>query len=175
MATIIILKKGKKKKCRKPVFFLPIKIRIDNIEFKSLFLINHKITGGNTMLKMRNSQLARFVVGSPVDAKGDDTTVEAGTLKATSSNEEVFTIAPDEKDPTNPMAFKATGGRKGAAVLTIEADADLGDGVKTIKLEIAVEVESGEAVGFKEPQFNIEEQPEAGAEGGNGGGENTTV
>jgi hypothetical protein len=138
---------------------------------------NIKITGGITMLKLANDQLARFVVPAPKDKKGEDTTYQAGTLKVTSSNEEVFTVARDDKDPENEAAWKAVAGRSGAAVLTIEADADLGDGVKNIKAEIAVEVTAGEAVGFSEPVFNVEAQPEGNppAQNGSGSGENTNT
>lgn len=110
------------------------------------------------MLKIQNDEQARFVVGSPKDIKGEDTTIQAGTLKVTSSNEEVFTVAPDETNPENNTAFKAVAGRSGAAVLRIEADADLGEGVKTIFTEIAVEVTASGAVGFGEPQFTVEKQ-----------------
>lgn len=125
------------------------------------FFFNHsfiKTTGGIIMLKLQNDELARFVVGAPKDIKGEDAVIESGSLKVTSSNEEVFTVAPDEKDPENNTAFKAVAGRSGAAVLRIEADADLGEGVKTIFTEIAVEVTASGAVGFGEPQFAVEKQ-----------------
>lgn len=136
--------------------------------FPITFFLNDfiiKNTGGITMLKMQNDQLARFVVGSPKDKKGEDATIEAGSLKVTSSNEEVFTLEPDENDPDNTNAFQAVAGRSGAAVLRIEADADLGEGVQTIFTEVPVEVTASEAVGFGEPTFAVEEQEAAGGGG----------
>lgn len=128
-------------------------------KFQLTFFINsYKIKGEITMLTLKNDQLGRFVVGSPKDIKGDDTTIEPNSLKVSSSNEDVFTVDRDEKDPDNEMAWKVVAGRKGAAVLTIEADADLGEGVQTVKAEIAVEVTSSEAVSFGEPTFVIEDQ-----------------
>jgi hypothetical protein len=124
----------------------------------TFFINNYKIKGEITMLLLKNDQLARFVVGSPKDIKGDDTSIQAGSLKVRSSNPDVFAVDRDEKDPENEMAWKVVAGRKGAAVLTIEADADLGEGVQTVTAEIAVEVTSSEAVSFGEPSFVIEDQ-----------------
>ncbi len=124
----------------------------------TFFIHNFKLKGVFSMLQLKNNQLARFVVGAPKDIKGDDAPIQPDSLKVSSSNNEVFTVEPDEKDPDNPMAWKVVAGRKGAAVLTIEADADLGEGVKTIAAEVAVEVTSSEAVTFGEPTFNIEDQ-----------------
>lgn len=128
--------------------------------FPLTFSINNiKITGGITMLKLANDQLARFVVGSPKDIKGEDTLIEAGSLKVTSSNDEVFKVEADETQPDNNTAFKVVAGRSGAAVLRIAADADLDEtGVKEIFVEIAVEVTTSGAVGFGEPTFAIEQQ-----------------
>lgn len=124
----------------------------------TFFINNFKIKGGITMLTLKNDQLARFVVGSPKDIKGDDAPIQPGSLSVSSSNDEVFTVDRDEKDSENDMAWKVVAGRKGAAVLTITADADLGEGIQTIKAEIAVEVTSSEAVSFGEPTFNVEDQ-----------------
>lgn len=108
------------------------------------------------MLKLQNDEVARFVIGSPKDVKGDDATVESGTLKAETSNEAVFTVEKDEKDPDNAAAFKVVAKRAGVGILTLSADADLGEGVKSISKEIAVEVTGSEAVGFDEPTFTVE-------------------
>lgn len=128
--------------------------------FPITFSINKiKIKGGIIMLRMSNLQLAQFVIGKPLDLKGDEADIQEGSLKVSSSNEEVFTVGQDDENPDNPSAYKAVGGRKGAAVLTIEADADLGEGVKPIKVEIAVEITSSDAVGFAEPTFSVKDQP----------------
>ncbi len=137
----------------------------------TFFSNNIKITGGITMVSIKYTQLLRGVLGSPVDSKGNETTVEAGSVKFSSSDEEIFTVEKDDKDPDNEVAFKIVGKKPGVAQLNFEADADLGDGVKTISGFTGVEVLPGEAVGFGQPVFGTpEEQPAEETGGGEEGG-----
>lgn len=129
--------------------------------FPVTFFSNHlKITGGITMVSIKYTQQLRGALGSPVDAKGNEAPIEAGTLKITSDDPEIFTVEPDENQPDNEFAFKIVAKKAGVAQLNYEADADLGDGVKTISGFTGVEVLPGEAVGFGTPVFGeVEEQP----------------
>ncbi len=104
------------------------------------------------MADMKNTQ---FLEGNLVvkDIKGDDTTVQSGSVEVSSSNEEVFTAEKDEEDETK---IKVIGHRAGAGILKIKADADLGEGVRHIETEVAINVLPSEATGFSvnfgEPQ-----------------------
>ena len=96
---------------------------------------------------MATLTVAQFVGAElvAVDRKGNPASVEAGTVVITSSDEAVFTI---ERDPDNEMKFKIVSSGVGVAQLDYVADADLGDGVRTIAGFTAVEVQLEQAVGF---------------------------
>lgn len=128
----------------------------------TFFFNNLKITGGITMVSIKYTQQLRGALGSPVDAKGNEAPIEAGSLKITSSDPEIFAVEKDENQPDNEFAFKIVAKKAGVAQLNYEADADLGEGVKTISGFTGVEVLPGEAVGFGVPVFGEpEEQPAA--------------
>lgn len=90
---------------------------------------------------------AQFVEGflTPVDSEGQAALVEPGSVMFLSSDETIFSV---EKNPDNELAFKITANAAGVAQLDFSADADLGDGVKTISGFAAIEVIPSEAVGF---------------------------
>lgn len=92
----------------------------------------------------------------PVDAKGKPASVEAGTVKFSSSDEAVFTV---EQDPSNELSVKVVAVGPGTAQLNYSADADLGEGVKTIEGFTAIEVLPASAVGFGLNFGTPEEQP----------------
>lgn len=97
-----------------------------------------------TMVKMRNNQFVQGTLEAK-DAKGDAAQIEAGSVKVSSDDEGVATL---EQDPDDEKKIKVVGQRAGATVVRISADADLGEGVKTIETQVAVEIEAGEATGF---------------------------
>lgn len=118
------------------------------------------------MVQLRYDQEVAGALGSPVDSKGNQTTVEKGSVSFSSSDESVFVV---EEDPEDEMKFKIVGKGPGVAQLTATADADLGEGVKEITGFSAVEVLPGEAVGFAPIFFSVPtDQPvsEAGEETG---------
>lgn len=106
-----------------------------------------------TSMDFKNTE---FVLGEvkALDAKGDTAQIQEGSVTASSSNEEVATTEVDEDGK-----IKVIGQRAGVAIITIGADADLGEGVKNITTEVAVNVTSSEAVGlgvtFGEPQPQV--------------------
>lgn len=84
----------------------------------------------------------------PVDRKGNPSNVEPGSVKFTSSDESILTVA---VDPANELKVTLTAVAPGVAQLNYEADADLdlGDGeMKNITGFAAVEILPEEAVGF---------------------------
>lgn len=93
----------------------------------------------------------------PKDRKGNTAKVEAGSVTYSSSNDAVATVEKDESDETK-FTVKAKG--TGVAQIDISADADLGEGVKTITGFLGVEVTSAEAAGFGVNVGTPEEQPE---------------
>lgn len=92
----------------------------------------------------------------PVDAKGKPASVEVGTVHFSSTDQSVFTV---EQDPTNELSVKVVAVGPGTAQLDYSADADLGEGVKTIEGFTAIEVLPSSAVGFGLAFGTPEEQP----------------
>jgi hypothetical protein len=106
-----------------------------------------EFTGRIDTMKMSDSQVCTIEWGAPITAKGKPAKVEQGSVKITCSDDSV-TI---EVDPANP--FKATltavhENEDTGAVLTITADADLGEGVVEISGSEPLVITSGPAVGF---------------------------
>lgn len=103
----------------------------------------------------------QFVEGqvTPTDKDGDPAAVEPGTVSFTSSDESIATV---EEDPNDETKFKIIGKKAGVAQVDFSADADRGEGVKTITGFVAVEVLPADATGFGvtfgEPQ-DLPEQP----------------
>lgn len=97
----------------------------------------------------------QFVTGQiqPVTKKEKPAPVQAGTVSYASSDPSIFTV---DVDPSDETKFTVTGVAPGTAQLDISADADLGDGVRTINAFAAIEVLPAEAAGFNivfgEPQ-----------------------
>lgn len=116
---------------------------------------NFKIKGESLMLKMNTT--SKPVKGrlSVKDRKGFPTTGEAGTQSYSSSDESVFTV---EEDPNDENKFTVTPVGPGVAQLDFEVDADRGEGVKTLRGFVAVEVQAGEATGFGVEFDAVEEE-----------------
>jgi len=105
---------------------------------------NIKIKG---VIKMVGLKLAQKVTATlkPVDRLGNVAQVETGTVVFSSSDETIFTV---EQSDSNELECTITSVGVGTAQFDYSADADLGDGVKTITGFSAVEVLPLEAVGF---------------------------
>jgi len=129
------------------VFIIHLIIRPSSPAVNGGLLFNVVFNNQNFSIYMMEIKNTQFVQGTlrAVDAKGDEAQIEAGSVQASSSNEEVATV---EVDPNDEKKIKVTGQRAGACVVTVTADADLGEGVKQITAEVAVQVTAGEAVGF---------------------------
>ncbi len=112
--------------------------------FLVTFFINNLNVKGNMELTLTTIDETTGLL-TPVDAKGKPSSVEAGSVLISSTDESVFTV---EKDATNELAFKVTAVGVGTAQLNYSGDADLGDGVKTITGSTTVTVTQSEAVGF---------------------------
>lgn len=85
---------------------------------------------------------------SAVDSNGNPAPVEPGSINIQSSDENICSIV---RDPEAENKFEIRGnnaGVVGVAQVDISADADLGDGVKTINGFIGVEITPKEAIGF---------------------------
>lgn len=136
---IIINKKRKKKPC------LLLSLKIDNI----------KIKGKIMAVSITTTQQVTGTL-QPVDAKGKPASVEAGSVSFSSSDVNVFIV---EQDPSNELSLKVVAVGAGTAQLNYSADADLGEGLKTIEGFTAIEVLPAEAVGFGLSFGAPEEQP----------------
>ena len=110
----------------------------------SLFINGITIKSKNMAVSLTTTQFVEGQV-TPTDRKGNPASVEAGTVSYTSSDESIATV---EEDPNDETKFKIVAKGIGVAQVDFSADADLGEGVKTIAGFVAVEVLPAEAVGF---------------------------
>lgn len=108
----------------------------------SVFINNLKIQ--TTMFQLKDDQQVKVKI-SAVDKKGQPATFEKGSVKFTSSDENVATVVPNPDDETE---VTVVAGLPGVANITVEADSDLGEGVKTLNGASGVEVISGDAASF---------------------------
>lgn len=116
-----------------------------------------KFKGKIMAISLRDTQFAEVEL-QVVDKKGFLTSVDEGSVVFSSSDESVFTV---EEDPDNDNKAKIVAVAPGVAQLDYSADADLGDGTKTIEGFTAVEVLPGDAVGFGIRVTNVAEQEDA--------------
>jgi hypothetical protein len=107
-----------------------------------------KIKGDITMFQLHTDEVLPFKLGKPVDSTGADAEVEEGSLVITSSDPTVFTIEQDPDFPDDPYAGIIVSQGEGTATLHAKADADLGEGVTEITLEVEGQVLAAGAVGF---------------------------
>lgn len=144
LVVIAIIFNGRKKKC-------------DNAGRLELLLFfnNINIQGGIIMAKLTLTQFLEGIL-KPVDRLGNPASVEPGTVQFSSSDEQVFVV---EQDPTHETKLKVTAKGVGVAQLNYQADADLGEGVKTISGFTAIEVQPAEAAGFGVEFSDAQELP----------------
>ncbi len=109
----------------------------------SFIIDDIKIKGVIQMIQLKATQKQKFKVEFQ-DAKGNVATVQPGTVSIAVENESVAAIVRDADDETK---FEVFGGEPGTTQLNVSADADLGDGIKTVSDFSAVEVRAGDAVG----------------------------
>lgn len=110
-----------------------------------------KIKGDMSNFQLKPGFELPFVLGKPVLADGvTEAPVEDGSLKISSTDEAVFTIAKDDQaeNPDDPYTGKIVYVGLGKANFHVEADADLGAGVDTITMDIEGEMLAAEAAGF---------------------------
>lgn len=118
---------------------------------------------------LTDTQQVVVTYGGPVDGKGNPAPVESLTfVSQDTSTAEFLPGVPDAAgvigpDPANDGMIRGTVVSKAAGVtrVNITADADMGDGVKTIDGELVdVQVTTQEAVGFGAPTVGTPtEQP----------------
>jgi hypothetical protein len=116
-------------------------------------------------MQITDSQQFKITFPAPTDKKGFPAKVQDGSVTITVGND-TATVEPNPDDPTNAFSALVKGNRPGAddgsevTAVTISADADLGEGVKTISKAVELMVTSGEATAFGEPTVGtVEEQP----------------
>lgn len=93
-------------------------------------------------LKLTTSQKCSMQI-TPVDAKGYPTTVQAGSVEWTSSNDTIVMVTEDATDETKAVAVSVA---PGTTTVQVTADADLGAGVVPIVGTLEIEVLPGQAV-----------------------------
>jgi hypothetical protein len=124
----------------------------------SFIFYNLKIEGTIMAIQLTDTQLVRGTL-KPVDAKGYEAKVEAGSVRFSTSDTDVFNV---EQNPESELDLTVTAVKPGAGVLNWSFDADRGEGVKTISGQVAVEVLAGDAVGATGIAFGgVEEQKPA--------------
>lgn len=104
---------------------------------------------GITLMVLTDTQQATITFGQPLDRKGKPAKVQPGSVVFSIDNPDAATVTQDPNDPFTASVVAGNPTADGApATITISADADLGDGVKTITGVEPLIVTSGEAVGF---------------------------
>ncbi len=98
----------------------------------------------------------QFVTGTAAFVTRKGSPAEVQNPVFSSSDPSVIAVA---ADPANPLSATVTAGAPGAAQLQLEVDADMGDGVETIRLVSDFVVVAGKAVGgtfsFGTPQEQV--------------------
>ena len=106
------------------------------------------IEGRITLMILTDNQKARITFGQPLDRKGFPAKVQDGSVTFSISDDSAVVT----QDPTDPFSADVVASHptpdNQAATITISADADLGEGVKTISGAEPLIVTSGEAAGF---------------------------
>lgn len=107
------------------------------------------------MLQITDSQRIVFGVPTVTDKRGNPTTVQNPVLS--SSDATVLAVT----DNGDGSGFADATGTLGTAVFTLDADADLGEGVVAVQGTLEVEVKAGNAAIVNINVSAVEEQPEA--------------
>jgi hypothetical protein len=109
-----------------------------------------KTKGEITMTSVKVKQTLTATWPGPKDKFGNDASVQDGSISFSSDDSSVAIV---EANPDGgPYSVKISSGEKtGATAIRIQADADLGEGVKTIEGVLTLEVLAGEAVAFGDP------------------------
>jgi hypothetical protein len=102
---------------------------------------NFRFFGENIMFQLKDSDKVTTLPLDIRSAKGNPAQVEAGTVVWSVSDPAVLALT-DNGDGTVTVAAV---GPVGAAQLQVSADADLGEGVKTVTGAVEIEVIAGDA------------------------------
>lgn len=103
-----------------------------------------KIEGEIKMFSLKPKQRLKVTL-KPIDKNGDPALIEDGSQNYQTSDPEVIRIELIEAEPNSCYLYSE---KLGVAVFDYSADADLGEGVKTISGTSNGEVMPREAVGF---------------------------
>lgn len=110
------------------------------------FILNQiKIEGNNMALTMTTTQQATGQV-QPVDSKGNPAQVQAGSVDYFIDDPDLVDVIEDPDDETKFTLVAK--GKVGVGQFRVTADADLGEGVKSIETFAAIEILPAGAVGF---------------------------
>lgn len=97
---------------------------------------------------------------NPTDRDGNATSIQAGSLVLVSSNEEVVAVS---SDGNTGVISSTPGGGTGFVAVTATADADLGEGVRTITESWSVSIIPGDAAALGgtigPEEDSVDEQP----------------
>jgi len=114
-----------------------------------IFYFHHlKIKGDNMEFQLHMDEVLPFRLGKPINSDGEEAPIEAGSLKKVVTDEGIFTVEQDDEQPDDPEALMFVPHAEGTADFNVEADADLGEGVETIRLTVKGTVIAAGAVGF---------------------------
>jgi hypothetical protein len=106
------------------------------------------VEGRITLMVLTDTQKARITFGQPLDRKGFPAKVQDGSVTFSISDDSAVVT----QDPADPFSADVVAAHptpdNQPATITISADADLGEGVKTITGVEPLIVTSGEAAGF---------------------------
>lgn len=148
-----------------PMFWLPILVALGVVLWVILGKKKQKQKEkllftyfGNEFIKIQSTQMATIFKSdqnatfqvAPVDRKGRPAKVQEGSVEYSIDDSSVATV---EEDPTDETKFKVVSSAEAIteaklANVTVSADADTGDGIKTVTGVLAIVVEPDGAEGF---------------------------
>lgn len=107
------------------------------------------IEGEINKMVITDTQQATLTFGLPLDKKGKPAKVQDGSVSFSIESGAGATVTQDPADPFSALVVAGDPTLEGSpATITISADADLGDGVRTITGVEPLIVIAGDAVGF---------------------------
>lgn len=140
--------------CNRPRYTWPVTLSLNSITIKGIIM----------KIALHAGKELPVVLGKPVKKDGTPAEIEEGSLKievVDGGNAHADNVVSWERDdqaanPDDPYTGKLVWHEAGDVILRVTGDADLGEGVETIDLDIEVEALEEEAVGFSDPTVGTE-------------------
>lgn len=116
----------------------PLEIKFNKIKIKAEIM----------EFTLHEDEVLPFRLGKPINSQGEEAEIEAGSLKEIVVDPAIFTVEQDDENPNDPDAKMFVAQGEGSTEYKVTADADLGEGVEEITLNVTGTVINAGAIGF---------------------------